>query len=114
VRALQYATTLVLLAGFAACAALSRHISTDFAPFGPIVRSHDEIVLGWGVVPDELRDYIRRKSEPDAPRTLSPNPKDELRLIGFGFHGYEPGGERPPQRWMAGPSARIYVRARIG
>lgn len=108
-RALQVLVALALVGGFAACASLSRHISTDLAPFGPIVRSHDEIVLGWGMVPDELREYIQRKRLPGAEQTLSPNPKDELRLIGFGFHNYEPGANGTRQRWMAGATARIHI-----
>jgi hypothetical protein len=108
-RLLKAAAALVLAAGFAACAAVSRHITTDFAPFGPIVRSHDEIVLGWGAVPDELRDYVKRKGAPGAAERLSPNPQRELRLAGFGFHNYETSPDGVRYRWMRLPHAVIHV-----
>ena len=44
-------------AGLASFVAVTRDITRDFEPFGPIVLSHDDFVRTWGPVPPELREY---------------------------------------------------------
>ena len=74
---------------------MTRDITRDFEPFGPIVLSHDDIVRTWGPVPPELREYVARKREPNAATRVSSNPVDELSQITFGVHGRE----TSPRAW---------------
>jgi hypothetical protein len=108
-RPWRYGVAAALLAGATAMAAVGRHISTDFAPFGPIVLSHDDLVKDWAAVPLELRAYLRRKLEPGAEGQVSPNPSKALDVVAFGLGGPEetPGGTS--YRWMSEPSIEIHV-----
>jgi hypothetical protein len=85
-RALQAAAAAVLAAGTLACAAVARHVSTDFAPYGSIVLAGDEIVRGWAAVPREIRDYLARKTEPGAAAHLPANPARALPIVVYGLH----------------------------
>jgi hypothetical protein len=38
-------------------------ISRDYSPCGSTVLAHDDIVLSWGVVPAEIKEWIREKQE---------------------------------------------------
>jgi hypothetical protein len=109
-RPLTSTVAAVLLAALLSFAAVARDITRDFEPFGPIVLSHDEIVLTWGLVPPELRDYLTLKRV-TGPGRVSSNPASEIAQVTFGVHGREtsPGGL--PYRWMSGPRAEIHVRA---
>jgi hypothetical protein len=110
-RPLTSVVAAVLLAGLLSLAAVARDISRDYEPFGPIVLSHDDIVLTWGLVPPELRDYLTLKRVAGASARVSSNPVDEVSQITFGVHGRETSPEGVPYRWMSGPRAEIHVRA---
>jgi Dolichyl-phosphate-mannose-protein mannosyltransferase len=101
----------VLAAGLAAFVAVTRDISHDFEPFGPIVLSHDDIVRTWGPVPPELRDYLALKREPGAAGRVSPNPLDELSEVTFGVYGRETSPQGVRYMWMNSARAEIQVRA---
>ena len=110
----QAATALVavlLVSGLASFTAVTRDITRDFEPFGPIVLSHDDIVRNWGPVPPELRDYLARKREPGAARRVSPNPLDELSQVSFGVHEREKTATGAGFMWMSGPRTEIHVVA---
>jgi hypothetical protein len=101
----------VMLAGLGSFVAVTRDITRDFEPFGPIVLAHDDIVRTWGRVPPELRDYLVRKREPHASQRLSSNPIDEVECVTFGVHGRETSPAGVPYMWMSGARAEIQVRA---
>jgi hypothetical protein len=102
-------TWAVAAAGVCAMCLVTRQITRDFEPFGPIVLSNDTIVRQWAVVPQEMRDYLAAKREPGAAQRLSPNPAAVIPQIVFGAHGREttPGGIS--YRWMAGTRTDILV-----
>ena len=104
------AVAVVLAAGLASFVAVTRDITRDFEPFGPIVLSHDDIVRTWGPVPPELREYLALKREPEAADRVSPNPLDELTHVTFGVHGRETSPHGVGYMWMSGPRAEIHVR----
>lgn len=104
---------LVLLGGAVPLALVARHISTDFAPFGPIVRSHDGMVKDWAAVPPELREYLARKLEPGAGRTVSPNPAEAVDSVAFGLGGPERSPDGVMYRWMSQPSIEIHVAPHV-
>lgn len=108
-RSWRAAVTIVLAAGVASFAAVARHISTDFAPFGPIVLSHDDIVKDWAAVPHELRDYLRRKLEPGARSTVPSNPAQVVPIVSFGLHGQERSPDGHLYRWMSQPSVEMHI-----
>jgi hypothetical protein len=110
-RALKGTAVLVLAGGITAMASVSRHISRDFEPFGPIVLDHDVIVRQWAAVPAEIRDYLANKALPGASGRLSPNPAVAIESVWFGLHPWETRPDGVPIRWMSGPSAVLYVRA---
>ncbi len=110
-RSLRIAAMLVCAAGIAACAFVAREISRDFEPFGTIAFSYDEIVRDWAAVPQEIRQYLRRKPQPDGGRRLSANPVDEVRLVGFGLHPPETSPDGINYRWMAQSRAELLVAA---
>ena len=112
-RGVRIVSAAIIAAGFASFASVARHISTDFAPFGPIVLSHDDLVKDWAAVPQELREYLRRKLEPGAAGTLSPNPAEAIRLIAFGLHGKEETPDGLTFRWMAEPRIELHVGAGV-
>jgi hypothetical protein len=101
----------VVTVALASFTAVTRAITRDFEPFGPIVLSHDEIVRTWGVVPAELREFVARKREPDAVRRMSPNPADELPIVSYRTHGLERSPDGVPYSWMADVRAELYVSA---
>ena len=109
-RAVAVCTAAVLTIGAAAMAAVARHISTDFEPFGPIVLAHDRIVEGWAAVPDELRAYLARKREPG--ERPSANPADALDTVLFGVHGPEMNPTGLRVRWMAAARTEVLVNRR--
>lgn len=100
-----------LAAGIVSFAAVARHISTDFAPFGPIVLRHDAWVKDWAAVPQELRDYLHRKLEPGASGRIPANPAAALDFVAFGLHSGERGPDGTFYRWMAEPQVEIHVMA---
>jgi len=100
----------VLAAGVASFALVSRDITRDFAPFGPIVLSNDNLVQTWGVVPPEIKDYLLRKREPHADGRISPNALDELSVVTFNSHGRDVTPDGVPYMWMNGTWLEVYVR----
>jgi hypothetical protein len=105
----RYAAGAVLLGGATTMAAVARHISTDFAPFGPIVLSHDDLVKDWAAVPLELREYLRRKLQPGAEGHVSPNPSRALDVVAFGLGAPEETSGGTSYRWMSEPTIEIHV-----
>ena len=105
------AVAVVLGAGLASFVAVTRDITRDFEPFGPIVLSHDDIVRTWGPVPPELREYVARKREPNAATRVSSNPLDELSQVTFGVYGRETSPHGVGYMWMSGARAEIHVAA---
>jgi len=108
-RPLRIVAGVVLAAGFTMHALVGRSFTANFAPFGPVVLSHDVFVQEWAAVPRELREYLERKKEPGAAGRLSPNPVDELRLVGFGLHETETAPDGTRYRWMRQPRAEMHV-----
>ena len=107
---LRLVTVAVIVAGFSACAAVSADIARDFAPFGPIVRSHDAIVRTWSAVPIEIREYLAAKQAPDAAVRLAANPADALPFVAFGLGGRERDSDGAPFRWTDRAHAVLFVR----
>ena len=110
--AFRLLTGLVLAAGIATLAIVSRSISRDFEPFGPIVLANDEIVRTWGVVPLEVKDYLIRKRAPGAADRVSSNPVDELSTTIFHSHGPDASREGIPYTWMDGTWLEIHLHAK--
>ena len=110
-RSCTLAVSAILVGGLAAFVAVSRDITRDFEPFGPIVLAQDDLVRTWGPVPPELREYVALKREPGAAGRVSSNPLDELSQVTFGVYGREtsPGGVG--YMWVFGPRAEIHVKA---
>ncbi len=106
---LTRAAAVVIVAGLCTFAAVSRDISGDFRPFGPIVLSHDAIVRTWAAVPEEIREYLAAKARPGASAVRDANPADALPQVTFGVHATETSSAGRPYRWMAGPRADILV-----
>ena len=110
----QIATTgaaLLVAAGAGSFAIVSRDITRDFAPFGPIVLSHDDIVRTWGFLPPELGDYLVRKREPAAPSHMSSNPLDEITVVTYNTHGRDVTPDGVPYMWMDRRRSEIHVNA---
>ena len=105
----RHAAAVVLLSGTMSMAVVARDISTDFAPFGAIVLSHDDLVKDWAAVPQELREYLRRKLQSDAEGRVSPNPAEALDVVAFGLGGPEETPAGIAYRWMSEPSVEIHV-----
>lgn len=103
VRTLLFATT---AAGLVAMAAVTRNITRDFAPFGPIELHTDDLVKGWAAVPVELREYLAAKPE----KHPDPDPSRALPMVAFGLHGRETSPDGVPLRWMAGPTVDLFAR----
>ena len=106
---LKSAGAIVIVAGLSSFAAVSRDISGDFRPFGPIVLSHDAIVRTWAAVPEEIREYLAGKVRTGASAVREANPALALSQVTFGVHATETSSEGTPYRWMAGPRADILV-----
>jgi Dolichyl-phosphate-mannose-protein mannosyltransferase len=102
---------LVLAAGLSSLVAVTRAITRDFEPFGPIVLAHDELVQTWGVVPTELKEYLTGKREHGAAARLSSNPRDVVPSVVFLTYGRETTSDGLTYQWMAGTRTEIYVRA---
>jgi hypothetical protein len=98
-----------LVSGFAALAAVTRHITRDFEPFAPGVRTTDRYVGEWAAVPLEWRDYLAHKGSSPAPG-FDANPARALQIVGFGLHGVELAPNGTPVRWMSGATADFFVR----
>jgi hypothetical protein len=109
-RALKAAAVLVIAGGIMLMASVSRDISRDFEPFGPIVLSHDVIVRQWAAVPAEIRDYLADKTHPGASARLSSNPAEAIESVWFGLHPWETTRDGSRLRWMSGPATHLYVR----
>jgi hypothetical protein len=62
-------------------------LARNYAPFGTVTRASDEIVLGWDVVPTELRDAVRRKNHAGLPGPLRLGAS--LPLVSYGMYGWE-------------------------
>ena len=104
----------VLAAGVAAItiaafAAVTRDISRDFEPYGPIVKAHDDLVKEWAVVPAELREYLKRKVSGSARE--SANPAEALPVVAFNLHGWETSPAGVPYRWMSSKRAELEIAA---
>jgi hypothetical protein len=108
-RAWRAAGVAVILAGAASLAAVARDISTDFAPFGPVVLAADEIVVGWAAVPEELREYLRSKRDPGAITRVPANPVEALDAVAFGLHPRERSSDGTTYRWMAQAQCEFHV-----
>jgi hypothetical protein len=108
-RAWRAGAGLVLAGGIASFATVARDISTDFAPDGPIALSLDEIVRQWAAVPEELREYLRRKPDAIKDGTFSPNPLDTLAVVAFGLHPRERSPDGVTYRWMAQPWIELHI-----
>jgi hypothetical protein len=108
-RAWRAGAGLVLAGGIASFATVARDISTDFAPDGPIALSLDEIVRQWAAVPEELREYLRRKPDAIKDGTFSPNPLDTLAVVAFGLHPPERSPDGVTYRWMAQPWIELHI-----
>ena len=105
-RGLSAALMVCGAAGAVPMAFVARDISTDFAPFGPIVRAHDQIVQGWAAVPHELREYLSQKDRHTA------NPADGLEVVIFGAHPRERNPSGLHIRWMSSTHTEILVAGR--
>ena len=103
------AATVIVVAGLSSLVVVSRDITRDFAPFGPIVLSHDDIVRTWAFVPPELSDYLVRKREPAAPARLSSNPLDEVTVVTYNTHGRDVTPDGVPYMWMDRRRSEIHV-----
>ena len=101
---------LTCAAGLGCLAAVARDIAQDFAPYGPVVLAHDEMVRGWAAVPTDLRAYLERKRSPAASQSLSPDPSLALDSVMFGTHGPERSPDGVAYQWMSGRQVEILVR----
>lgn len=107
----SWARTIVVAtigAGVLASAAVARHITTDFDPFGPLVLARDDIVREWTAVPAQIHEYLARKRAAGRGH-ISPNPIDELPYVVFGAHGLETSPDGIRYQWMARRRADIFV-----
>jgi hypothetical protein len=107
-RSIRLLLSAVLVAGVLACAAVARDITTDFAPFGPVVLANDQLVLGWNAVPAQLHEYVTRKAA-SGPERISTNPIDEVSHVIFGGHGLETSGDGVRYQWMARSTVEIFI-----
>jgi hypothetical protein len=112
-RAVAAAVAAVTCAGLTGMAAVTRDITRDFEPFGKIILTTDDIVIGWAAVPAELREYLVRKKEPGASSWLPANPAEALETVAFGLHSHEtdPAGRR--LRWMSGRTVEMFVQPHV-
>jgi hypothetical protein len=109
-RLVMAAAGVAVAAGLASMAVVTRNITRDFEPFGPIVLHNDRIVEEWAAVPAEVRDYLASKRAPGADGRLDTNPARALPSVAFGMHGFERSPDGISLRWMAGPQADIFIR----
>lgn len=108
-RALGLLTGAVLAAGIATFALVSRSITRDFEPFGPIVLANDELVRTWGVIPVEIKEYLISKRAPGAADTVPSNPVEALTSVTYHSHGPDATGEGVPYTWMNGKTLELHV-----
>ena len=97
-----------IAAGVAAMSIVTRDITRDFEPSGPLVKRADRIVQEWAAVPAELREYLAAKSAQPTGNEDS-NPAQAVALVAFGLHGREIDPAGLPVRWMSGPVTDLYV-----
>jgi hypothetical protein len=97
--------------GLVSFVVVTRDITRDFEPFGPIVLARDDTVRTWWSVPPELREYLARKREPGSAERMSANPIDELSQVSFGFWVREVSPTGTPYLWMTEPQVEIQVGA---
>jgi hypothetical protein len=109
-RLVMAAAGVAVAAGLASMAVVTRNITRDFEPFGPIVLHNDRIVEEWAAVPAEVRDYLASKRAPGADGRLDTNLARALPSVAFGMHGFERSPDGISLRWMAGPQADIFIR----
>ena len=111
-RARRAATAIVasvLVAGLASFAAVTRDITRDFEPFGPIVLSHDDLVRTGALCRPSCASTWRSSGSPGAARRVSPNPLDELSQVTFGVHEREKTPTGAGFMWMSGPRTEIHL-----
>jgi hypothetical protein len=96
--------------GLLAMSVVTRDISRDFEPFGPIVLRNDVIVQGWAAVPLEVRDYLAQKASPGAKDRISANPAQAVDSVTFGVHGPERGPDGMRVRWMSSTTTDLFIR----
>jgi hypothetical protein len=104
------AVAAVAVAGVAAMTAVTRDITRDFEPYGPIVLNTDRMVEGWAAVPAELREFLALKRSAGAQSRPDPDPSRTVPLVAFGLYGRERSPDGRSLRWMSGPASDIYVR----
>jgi hypothetical protein len=109
-RITRAAVAVICAAGLAFMGEVARDIARDFAPYGPVVLSHDAMVQGWAAVPFDLREYLVRKQAPGASQSLSPDPSLALQSVMFGTHGPERSPDGVVYRWMSGRQVEILIR----
>ncbi len=96
-------------ATFASFVAVTRDISLDFDPYGPIVKAHDNVVKDWAAVPEELRQYLKRKVAGDGHEPA--NPAEALALVAFNLHGWETNSAGVRYRWMSSRHVDLEITA---
>jgi hypothetical protein len=101
----------IVIAALASFTAVTRAITRDFEPFGPLVLGHDDIVRTWGSVPAEIKDYLERKRAAGASARPSPNVLDELDVATFNTHGRDVTPDGVPYMWMARTWCEIDIAA---
>jgi hypothetical protein len=88
----------VATAGLVLFGGAARHRAELFTPYTPWTLGHDEIVLGWGTVPLEIRDWlaegIRLRREPAIGRL------SDLPVIVFGASDFENAPDGRRLRWI--------------
>jgi hypothetical protein len=109
-RVALIASSVLVAGGVVAMAAVARNISGDFDPFSPVVLRADRIVEEWAAVPVELREYLASKRTAASAERPDPDPSRALPIVAYGFHGRETSPDGVSLRWMAGPTADIFVR----
>ena len=102
---------MVVGVGLAAFVAVTRDITRDFEPFGPIVLANDDIVRTWGFVPAEIKDYLESKRAAGAARHVPSNVLDALTVATFNTHGRDVTPDGVPYMWMARPWCEIDIAA---
>jgi hypothetical protein len=107
--ATQVAAMILVGTGLSACAALARQAAADFEPFGPMVLATDRTVLGWTVVPFEIRNYLVEKTAPGAASRLPANPADHLQVVAFGLEPVETAADGSAYRHVAQAGAEVLV-----
>ncbi len=98
--AVQRSIAAGLAAGTLSFVPVTTDVVTDFAPCSPITLATDEIVLGWDVVPSEIRDWLRAKPAACAAGTAAAL-SESVRTITWA-HGPEIDETGAPAQWTSG------------